>query len=382
MNMIPAALILGSAVLVLAGILSGQSVGAVVPIPLAMTLNAVIVLIPVLAARASRRSPWKTPVLPIVTGSTFLFALTFTFTNHCESLAAAVGAGFSRRVLVVVTGLGWPAVMTLLTAMAMSERLTWRGVTWFSLTYLLSPVLFFSMSWSLLFVPLSRGVELPAAVVLLGLVCLGPLTQLLSTEAAAALFRFQSVPVPARLSQMVVALSSHLALRPPRVACLAVPNVAVLLDRPVGRSLIVLDSKRSEELPDEQLAAVIVHELGHLKLKHSRKLLVMSGVTTLLILPAASYIGVAPNGISAVHAATVLAVIVFRQSIQLWLQRRFELEADRIAADAVGADAVSAALEALRDPIPASTETGRGWGSHPSVSKRKRSVKRSPALNP
>lgn len=100
-----------------------------------------------------------------------------------------------------------------------------------------------------------------------------------------------------------------------------------------------------ESLDDEELEAVLAHELGHFQCKHVIKMLVASAVMTLISFGILGWIidkewffsGLGVNNTS--HATALLlfmlvspAFTLFMQPISAYFQRQFEFEADSFAA--------------------------------------------------
>ncbi|MEQ1637277.1 MAG: M48 family metallopeptidase [Methylococcales bacterium] len=101
-----------------------------------------------------------------------------------------------------------------------------------------------------------------------------------------------------------------------------------------------------ESLDDEELEAVLAHELGHFKCKHTIKMLIASSVITLISFGVLGWIidkewffsGLGVNNTS--HAAALLLFMLvspvftlFMQPINAYFQRKFEFEADSFAAN-------------------------------------------------
>jgi STE24 endopeptidase len=99
-------------------------------------------------------------------------------------------------------------------------------------------------------------------------------------------------------------------------------------------------------LDDEELEAVLAHELGHFKCKHTIKMLMASAVITLISFGVLGWIidkewffsGLGVNNTS--HAAALLLFMLvspvftlFMQPISAYFQRQFEFEADSFAAN-------------------------------------------------
>jgi STE24 endopeptidase len=104
-----------------------------------------------------------------------------------------------------------------------------------------------------------------------------------------------------------------------------------------------------ERLNEDQIEAVLAHELGHFKKKHIRKHLIFSGVSSLILFAVLGYImnatwfytglGVTPDLVNGTEAmALVLFVLVLPyftfpvRPMMSWLSRKHEFEADAYAA--------------------------------------------------
>jgi len=104
-----------------------------------------------------------------------------------------------------------------------------------------------------------------------------------------------------------------------------------------------------ESLDDEELEAVLAHELGHFKCKHVIKMLVASSITTLISFAILGWLITEPwffSGLGVDYvsqysnaAALLLFTLVspvftpFMQPISAYFQRKFEFEADDFAAN-------------------------------------------------
>jgi len=104
-----------------------------------------------------------------------------------------------------------------------------------------------------------------------------------------------------------------------------------------------------ESLDDEELEAVLAHELGHFKCKHVIKMLVASSITTLISFAILGWLITEPwffSGLGVNYvtqysnaAALLLFTLVspvftpFMQPISAYFQRKFEFEADDFAAN-------------------------------------------------
>ncbi len=101
-----------------------------------------------------------------------------------------------------------------------------------------------------------------------------------------------------------------------------------------------------ESLSDEELEAVLAHELGHFKCKHTIKMLVASSIMSLISLGVLGWLidkawffnGLGVEDTS--HAAAILLFTLvspvftfFMQPISAYFQRKFEFEADSFAAN-------------------------------------------------
>ncbi|PKM12062.1 MAG: peptidase M48 [Gammaproteobacteria bacterium HGW-Gammaproteobacteria-3] len=113
-------------------------------------------------------------------------------------------------------------------------------------------------------------------------------------------------------------------------------------------------------LDDEELEAVLAHELGHFKRKHVIKMLIASSVMSLISLAILGWLINEPWFFSGLGvdqpsnaAALVLFLLVspvftpFMQPISAYFQRQFEFEADDFAADNAKADKMISGLVKL-----------------------------------
>ena len=101
-----------------------------------------------------------------------------------------------------------------------------------------------------------------------------------------------------------------------------------------------------QSLDDEELEAVLAHELGHFKCKHVIKMLVASSVMSLISLAILGWLIDQPwffTGLGVQQASNAAALLLFMlvspsftlfmQPISAYFQRKFEFEADDFAAD-------------------------------------------------
>ena len=115
-------------------------------------------------------------------------------------------------------------------------------------------------------------------------------------------------------------------------------------------------------LDDEELEAVLAHELGHFKCKHVVKMLIATAIMSLISLAVLGWLidqdwfytglGVAIEQKS--HAAALLLFMLvsstftfFMQPISAYFQRKFEFEADDFAANNAKADKMISGLVKL-----------------------------------
>lgn len=160
-----------------------------------------------------------------------------------------------------------------------------------------------------------------------------------------------------------------------------------------GKKRIVLFDTLVKDLSPSQVIAVLAHELGHFKLHHVRKGLILSSLMSFLmfyvlglLLPYREfYQGFGFDGFSA-HAALVvfpawagIAGFCF-QPVGSWISRRHEFEADRFAHDALGtAEELVNALRVLREKsssMPVVHWLYSAWYySHPPMIERIRALR-------
>jgi STE24 endopeptidase len=101
-----------------------------------------------------------------------------------------------------------------------------------------------------------------------------------------------------------------------------------------------------ESLEDEELEAVLAHELGHFKCKHVIKMLVASSSMTFISFAVLGWLIKEPwfyNGLGVEQASNAVALLLFAlvspvftsfmQPISAYFQRKFEFEADSFAAE-------------------------------------------------
>jgi STE24 endopeptidase len=151
---------------------------------------------------------------------------------------------------------------------------------------------------------------------------------------------------------------------------------------------IVLFDTLIEQMEDEELTAVLAHEIGHEKKQHVKKHLALSLAATLLgfyilslLLPYAPFFRAFGFEAPSYHAAVVILSFCaapftfFLKPLLALLSRRHEYEADRYAVDAVqGAEGLKSALRRLGEKN-LSNLTPHPWYSfyhysHPTISER------------
>ncbi len=115
-----------------------------------------------------------------------------------------------------------------------------------------------------------------------------------------------------------------------------------------------------ESLDEEELEAVLAHELGHFKRKHVIKMLIASSVMSLISFAILGWlitqewfftglgVEVQSNAVALVLFMLVSPVFtVFMQPITAWVQRKFEFEADEFAIENAKADKMISGLVKL-----------------------------------
>lgn len=90
----------------------------------------------------------------------------------------------------------------------------------------------------------------------------------------------------------------------------------------------IIITSRSLSLEESEIKAIIAHELGHLKLHHHLKMLLILNALLFITLISISYLPI------------FIPLIIFFVLFQRFLSRKFELEADYYAARLVGKDAL------------------------------------------
>lgn len=113
-------------------------------------------------------------------------------------------------------------------------------------------------------------------------------------------------------------------------------------------------------LDDEELEAVLAHELGHFKCKHVVKMLITTSITTLIGFALLGWLIDKPwffNGLGVEQASNAAALLLFTlitpiftfffQPISAYFQRKFEFEADDFAAQHAQASCLISGLVKL-----------------------------------
>ncbi len=116
-----------------------------------------------------------------------------------------------------------------------------------------------------------------------------------------------------------------------------------------------------ESLDEEELEAVLAHELGHFKRKHVIKMLISSSIMTLISFAILGWLiqqdwfftGLGVTDVKSNAVALVLFMLVspvftpFIQPISAWFQRKFEFEADEFAIEQARGDKMISGLVKL-----------------------------------
>ncbi len=115
-----------------------------------------------------------------------------------------------------------------------------------------------------------------------------------------------------------------------------------------------------DSLEEEELEAVLAHELGHFKCKHVIKMLVASSIMSLISLAILGWLIDKPwffSGLGVSEASNAAALLLFTlvspvftpfmQPISAYFQRKFEFEADDFAAENARADKMISGLVKL-----------------------------------
>ncbi len=158
-----------------------------------------------------------------------------------------------------------------------------------------------------------------------------------------------------------------------------------------GRKIALFDTL-VEQLSEEELEAVLAHEIGHFKLKHVPKMIVWSFITTLIGFFGLSLLAGQPWFVGAFgfgpgKAPAFLLFGLLAGTVTFWLSplsnlwaRRFEYEADAFAAEAIGgSEPMITALRKLnRENL--SNLTPHPWYSgfhydHPALMEREAALK-------
>ena len=158
-----------------------------------------------------------------------------------------------------------------------------------------------------------------------------------------------------------------------------------------GRKIALFDTL-IEQLNDEELEAVLAHEIGHFKLRHVPKMIMRSFITTLAGLYLLNLLAQQPAFVEAFgftegYAPAFLVFSLLAGAITFWLtpisslwSRKYEYQADAFAANAVGtSQPMIAALrklnrENLSNLTPHPLYSGFHY-DHPSLLERETALK-------
>jgi len=241
-------------------------------------------------------------------------------------------------------------------------------------------LLFFSLEAATLF-------KISAVLLACGLVALFAIRQLCR-------FFFQPGAVPAWMEVLAGRHAQALSLARPQLYQLSGAGInAFALSGVGGPGIILFHSQVISQLTQDEIEAVIAHELAHLSERHSSVMTFLQGMAMPLVVPAAllasSMIsllyGTGRFRVYLVHAYSLFNLSLFPLTSVLIaiVSRHWEYRADAIAASLVGPDRYIAALRCLHGmffqhpdllsmTVMAAQETRRNeWTlSHPGLDKR------------
>ncbi len=129
-----------------------------------------------------------------------------------------------------------------------------------------------------------------------------------------------------------------------------------------------------ENLTEEEDVAILAHEIAHAKMKHLKKTLIVVGIALLLIGNSAFSLIVFTMGLGVklgLVASIVLSIFMPGYAILPYLQRRFEREADIVAAKFTDPVLLAESLLKISRLNHSPINFPRHWNlSHPSTSER------------
>jgi Zn-dependent protease with chaperone function len=193
------------------------------------------------------------------------------------------------------------------------------------------------------------------------------------------LVRTMTKPLPASVQKRLRHLADEVGVRVRDFRVLKgrsqkVANAAQLGTLP-GLRYIVITDYLVDHLDDEQLHAVIAHELGHARRHHL--LIKLGSVFLVWGLLEALVIGIGHatghGGLAVVAAPLVLVIPIGMILIQGIVGVRLEQAADDTAAKYVGPDQLAQALQKLAQLNDTKKNTGRAWSlitQHPGIQER------------
>ncbi len=134
-----------------------------------------------------------------------------------------------------------------------------------------------------------------------------------------------------------------------------------------GKYIVILQPL-FEKLNNEQLLAVIAHELAHIKLRHVLKTLLLFNIIFAIGINAFLF----PIPDVAIGVITALA-FPLAITLNILLKRKFDYDADRYAVKYVGAEAMISALKGIEAAIYPQFLIEKGKGN-PLIKKRIRAI--------
>ena len=146
------------------------------------------------------------------------------------------------------------------------------------------------------------------------------------------------------------------------------------------KAVIAISDYLEEILTDDELAAIVAHELGHIKYRHFTKLVIALSVSPLVIINFYffySLFNVSQYLDEFLQALLLVALGFLALGVPIlvlpWIRRRWEAQADLYAARLAGAEVFASALKKLVDNEVVCWKVDRRIEyllSHPSIQKR------------
>lgn len=177
--------------------------------------------------------------------------------------------------------------------------------------------------------------------------------------------------------QMGVSVDGVMRLRTPGIERVNAAQAGYV----AGHRFVFLIGDWGKDFTEDEVVAVVGHELAHVKFRHLRKRIL--AYSLILLIPVILFLPdlIAPNLFSSlpldwsliIGVSGVIFIIVGMGAIYLWvfsISRRFEFQADRESATICGGEALSEALRKLAQKNLIPTGKSSLLNTHPSIQER------------